>query len=213
MLPLTNIIPETAAQLILKYLGFNTDKSHINKCKRKCIAFSQCTKQSPIMKNCKRRATKDSYFCHQHYFIYNTNTRNYTNSYLEWKLSIYTLARLLHGHRHRYRHRQRQGKANINQFKLRKFKEPSRCFRCQLTYHNCKCPCFCIKCTPARHLHIVEYTEGWFGEMRSIISAPCVRSGINKNNPYNHKSCEYCIAGRKCHNEIKIEYKDDNIVL
>ena len=169
-LPLSNIIPEPAAELVLDFLALN----------RKCYRCIANTRQGS---RCKRKAR--GHFCSQHSnFYFNNGTPHY------WSTYLYNLTLLLHG--------------SVDG-KLRRFKTPPQCKRCQHSWSNCSCHCFCLKCTPGRHLQIAEFyrypLHGAYpeAEARKIIAIPCKRSGCYRNHPYNHHNCEYCIYRRPCH--------------
>ena len=182
IIPLTNLFPETAASLILEFLGFITQKK-----KTRCIA---CTSTSGT--RCQKKTT--GHLCSQHITVYHQNIN--INC---WKSSLVTFSCLLQGVNPKLM-RTEPVKT------LRKFTEPKRCKRCQLTWKGCNCPCQCLDCSPTKHLHVPEfYSQSLLGPYqitvrpRKTLAIKCKRSGIYRNHIYNHPTCEYCIRSRHCH--------------
>lgn len=180
-LPLSNVLPETAAELVCLYLGFyNNHKSY------HCLAYTHKGKQ------CARRGV--GHLCPQHLTCYYSNGLNEKLS--EWQRSLYSFAKLLHPK---------------TRGTLRRFREPQRCRRCQMTWSTCNCPCFCLSCTPGRHLQIAEFYRypltgeySYNSSPRRIIAIACKKTGCYRNHPYNHHNCEYCIYQRTCHKNEKL---------
>ncbi len=174
-LPLSNVLPETAAELILDYLGFRYQSGHTRCLARKQGSQLRCRKRTP------------GHLCTGH--LHRLTQLN------SWRDSIYHFSCLLHG-----------ADAKGEVIRLRKFTEPKRCHRCQLTWRDCPCPCGCLDCLPTNHLHIPNFYQysltgpySGAGSARKITAIPCKRAGIYRHHPYNHPNCEYCLHGRPCH--------------
>jgi hypothetical protein len=187
ILPFDNVLPQTASELICLYLGFHNDKRI-----QRCLAIKQNGKRCSRKGNC-------PHFCTQHIHKYNLLQKNIlVNKCSRWEKSLYSLALIL------------QGPNTVP----RKYKEPKRCDRCNLTWNECskecRCPCFCINCTPGRHwqkymgfpfylgTNITAFVDG-IGFDSRFVPTRCNNEKTNRPMPSNHPNCEYCIRGRTCH--------------
>jgi hypothetical protein len=183
VIPLTNLLPETAAALVLEFLGFTTEKR-----RTRCIA---CNSSSG--RRCQKKTT--GHLCSQHLEVYHQNINLHC-----WKSSLVTFSCLLHGVSPKHL-------GNDTVVTLRKFTEPQRCKRCHLTWKCCHCPCQCLDCNPCQHLHIPDLKQRRIldpynivpNRSRKTLAITCKRSGIYRNHMYNNPTCEYCIKSRPCH--------------
>lgn len=181
-LPLDNVLPQPASELICLYLGFYNDHR-----KQRCLALKQDGKR------CSRKGT-GLHFCPQHIKIFQSlQNDKLVKDCCQWEQSFYSLARILQGPNE----------------KMRKYREPNRCDRCHQTWKECQCHCHCLECTPRRHLQLVEFHLSqdplyWtgldgVGFPPRYVPTRCCRQGHNRHIPTNHPNCEYCIRGRPCH--------------
>ncbi len=193
VLPLSNVLPETAAWEILGFLGLEKEKGHS---RQKCLAVANTTG-----KRCQHQT--DNYFCpcHQPFTIQEVNQITDEGDGVSKRGETYQealtrLSSLLHG----------KGRKT-----KRRFAEPKRCGHCQLTWRLCQCPCYCLKCVPGRHLQVPQFYQhdlnGTYQgtESRKIVAIGCRRSWEYRHHPYNHPDCEYCLSGRPCH---RVEVSD-----
>ena len=185
-LPLSNVMPETAAQQILQFLGLEGKEP--SRPRHRCLAVANGTgRRCQHMTHDHFCSSHNPHHCHGKCDGDGDGDGEGEPTYQE---ALTRLSVLLHG-----------PAPNMK----RRFPEPNRCSRCGDTWKTCQCTCFCLQCCPEKHLQVPQfYQQSLDGpyqgtEGRTIVTIGCRRSWLYRHHPLNHPDCEYCLSKRPCH--------------